>query len=62
MRCTACTIGTSCCGAGSAVAKLGGYDEVTIFIGRLFDEGTIARVALALERRLGVASETPQGF
>jgi Asp-tRNA(Asn)/Glu-tRNA(Gln) amidotransferase A subunit family amidase len=31
-------------------------------IGRLFDEGTIARVALALERRLGVASETPQGF
>jgi Asp-tRNA(Asn)/Glu-tRNA(Gln) amidotransferase A subunit family amidase len=31
-------------------------------IGRLFDEGTIARVGLALERGLGVASERPQGF
>jgi Asp-tRNA(Asn)/Glu-tRNA(Gln) amidotransferase A subunit family amidase len=32
------------------------------FIGRLFDEGTIARVGLALERELGVASERPPGF
>jgi Asp-tRNA(Asn)/Glu-tRNA(Gln) amidotransferase A subunit family amidase len=31
-------------------------------IGRLFDEGTIARVGLALERSLGVADERPAGF
>jgi Asp-tRNA(Asn)/Glu-tRNA(Gln) amidotransferase A subunit family amidase len=31
-------------------------------IGRLFDEGTIARVGLALERDLGVARERPPGF
>jgi Asp-tRNA(Asn)/Glu-tRNA(Gln) amidotransferase A subunit family amidase len=31
-------------------------------IGRLFDEGTIARVALALERELQVAAQTPPGF
>ena len=31
-------------------------------IGRLFDEGTIARVGLALERSLGVVSEGPAGF
>jgi Asp-tRNA(Asn)/Glu-tRNA(Gln) amidotransferase A subunit family amidase len=31
-------------------------------IGRLFDEGTIARVGLALEERLGVAGEPPPGF
>jgi Asp-tRNA(Asn)/Glu-tRNA(Gln) amidotransferase A subunit family amidase len=31
-------------------------------IGRLFDEGTIARVGLALERSLGVADERPPGF
>lgn len=31
-------------------------------IGRLFDEGTIARVGLALERRLDVAAERPAGF
>ena len=31
-------------------------------IGRLFDEGTIARVGLALERTLGVADERPGGF
>ena len=31
-------------------------------IGRLFDEGTIARVGLALERALRVAGERPQGF
>ena len=31
-------------------------------IGRLFDEGTIARVGLALERALGVAEERPTGF
>ena len=31
-------------------------------IGRLFDEGTIARVGLALEKRLGVAGEPPPGF
>jgi Asp-tRNA(Asn)/Glu-tRNA(Gln) amidotransferase A subunit family amidase len=31
-------------------------------IGRLFDEGTIARVGLALERELGVADERPPGF
>ena len=31
-------------------------------IGRLFDEGTIARVGLALERELGVAAERPAGF
>jgi Asp-tRNA(Asn)/Glu-tRNA(Gln) amidotransferase A subunit family amidase len=31
-------------------------------IGRLFDEGTIGQVGLALERALGVASEKPLGF
>jgi Asp-tRNA(Asn)/Glu-tRNA(Gln) amidotransferase A subunit family amidase len=31
-------------------------------IGRLFDEGTVARVGLALERELAVASERPPGF
>jgi Asp-tRNA(Asn)/Glu-tRNA(Gln) amidotransferase A subunit family amidase len=31
-------------------------------IGRLFDEGTIARVGLALEQRLGIAGEPPPGF
>jgi Asp-tRNA(Asn)/Glu-tRNA(Gln) amidotransferase A subunit family amidase len=31
-------------------------------IGRLFDEGTIARVGLALERTRNVASERPPGF
>jgi Asp-tRNA(Asn)/Glu-tRNA(Gln) amidotransferase A subunit family amidase len=31
-------------------------------IGRLFDEGTIARVGLALERTFGVAAERPPGF
>jgi Asp-tRNA(Asn)/Glu-tRNA(Gln) amidotransferase A subunit family amidase len=31
-------------------------------IGRLFDEGTIARVGLAMERSLGVAAERPPGF
>ena len=31
-------------------------------IGRLFDEGTIARAGLALERELGVATERPPGF
>jgi Asp-tRNA(Asn)/Glu-tRNA(Gln) amidotransferase A subunit family amidase len=31
-------------------------------IGRLFDEGTIARVGLALERTLGVGDERPAGY
>jgi Asp-tRNA(Asn)/Glu-tRNA(Gln) amidotransferase A subunit family amidase len=31
-------------------------------IGRLFDEGTIGRVGLALERAFGVAAEKPPGF
>jgi Asp-tRNA(Asn)/Glu-tRNA(Gln) amidotransferase A subunit family amidase len=31
-------------------------------IGQLFDEGTIGRVGLALERHLGVAEERPPGF
>jgi Asp-tRNA(Asn)/Glu-tRNA(Gln) amidotransferase A subunit family amidase len=31
-------------------------------IGRLFDEGTIARVGLAMERKLKVAGERPPGF
>jgi Asp-tRNA(Asn)/Glu-tRNA(Gln) amidotransferase A subunit family amidase len=31
-------------------------------IGRLFDEGTIARAGLALEQSLGVAGEHPPGF
>ena len=31
-------------------------------VGRLFDEGTIARVGLALEESLGVAAERPPGF
>jgi Asp-tRNA(Asn)/Glu-tRNA(Gln) amidotransferase A subunit family amidase len=31
-------------------------------IGRLFDEGTITRVGLALEREFGVAGERPPGF
>ena len=32
------------------------------FIGRLFDEGTIARAGLALEKALGVVGEHPAGF
>jgi len=31
-------------------------------IGRLFDEGTLARVGLALERSLAVAEERPPGY
>jgi Asp-tRNA(Asn)/Glu-tRNA(Gln) amidotransferase A subunit family amidase len=31
-------------------------------IGRLFDEGTIARAGLALENHFNVASQTPSGF
>jgi Asp-tRNA(Asn)/Glu-tRNA(Gln) amidotransferase A subunit family amidase len=31
-------------------------------IGRLFDEGTIGRAGLALERSLGVVGERPAGF
>src|SRR5438067_5581049 len=31
-------------------------------IGRLFDEGTVARAALALERAFGVAGERPPAF
>jgi Asp-tRNA(Asn)/Glu-tRNA(Gln) amidotransferase A subunit family amidase len=31
-------------------------------IGKLFEEGTMARVGLALERSLGVVHETPPGF
>jgi Asp-tRNA(Asn)/Glu-tRNA(Gln) amidotransferase A subunit family amidase len=31
-------------------------------IGRLFDEGTVARAGLALERAFGVAGERPAGF
>jgi Asp-tRNA(Asn)/Glu-tRNA(Gln) amidotransferase A subunit family amidase len=31
-------------------------------IGRLFDEGTIARAGLALEQSLGVVGEHPPGF
>jgi len=31
-------------------------------IGRLFDEGTIGRVGVALERELNVAAERPTGF
>jgi Asp-tRNA(Asn)/Glu-tRNA(Gln) amidotransferase A subunit family amidase len=31
-------------------------------IGRLFDEGTIARVGMALEQSAGVAAERPPGF
>ena len=32
------------------------------FIGKLFDEGTIGRAGLALERALGVMAERPPGF
>jgi Asp-tRNA(Asn)/Glu-tRNA(Gln) amidotransferase A subunit family amidase len=32
------------------------------FIGRLFDEGTLGRVGVALERELGVMQERPAGF
>jgi hypothetical protein len=31
-------------------------------VGRLFDEGTIASVGLALEKALNVVSENPPGF
>jgi hypothetical protein len=31
-------------------------------IGRLFDEGTIGRVGVALEREFGVAAARPAGF
>ena len=32
------------------------------FIGRLFDEGTIATAGIALEKASGVAGERPPGF
>lgn len=32
------------------------------FIGKLFDEGTLGRVGIALERSLGVVGERPPGF
>jgi Asp-tRNA(Asn)/Glu-tRNA(Gln) amidotransferase A subunit family amidase len=31
-------------------------------IGRLFDEGTVARAGLAMERALAVSNERPAGF
>ncbi|HLW11500.1 MAG TPA: hypothetical protein VKU81_02270, partial [Casimicrobiaceae bacterium] len=31
-------------------------------VGRLFDEGTVARAGLAMERAFGVAAERPSGF
>jgi len=31
-------------------------------IGRLFDEGTLARVAMALEKATGVSAQRPPGF
>jgi Asp-tRNA(Asn)/Glu-tRNA(Gln) amidotransferase A subunit family amidase len=31
-------------------------------VGRLFDEGTLARAGMALEKALGVAAERPPGF
>jgi Asp-tRNA(Asn)/Glu-tRNA(Gln) amidotransferase A subunit family amidase len=31
-------------------------------LGRLFDEGTVARAGLALERAFALADERPQGF
>ena len=31
-------------------------------LGRLFEEGTVARAGLALERTFGVAGERPPGF
>jgi hypothetical protein len=31
-------------------------------IGRLFDEGTLGTVGIALERPFAVASERPKGF
>jgi Asp-tRNA(Asn)/Glu-tRNA(Gln) amidotransferase A subunit family amidase len=32
------------------------------FIGKLFDEGTIGRAGVALEKALAVAGEKPPGF
>jgi len=32
------------------------------FIGKLFDEGTIGRAGIALEKALGVMAERPPGF
>ena len=32
------------------------------FIGRLFDEGTIGRAGIALEKAVGVMKERPPGF
>jgi Asp-tRNA(Asn)/Glu-tRNA(Gln) amidotransferase A subunit family amidase len=31
-------------------------------LGRLFDEGTVARAGFALEKAFGVAGERPAGF
>jgi len=31
-------------------------------VGRLFDDGLVGRVGIALEREFGVAGETPPGF
>ena len=36
--------------------------QAVTLIGKLFDEGTVVRVGLALERALGVQHETPPGF
>ena len=40
----------------------GGCLTESTLIGRLFDEGTIGRAALALERSLNVSAERPPGF
>jgi hypothetical protein len=32
------------------------------FIGRLFDEGTLGRAGLAMERALAVVDERPKGW
>jgi len=34
----------------------------TTLVGRLFDEGTLVRVGMALERAAAVANERPAGF
>jgi hypothetical protein len=31
-------------------------------VGRLFDEGTLGRAGIALERAFGVSAENPTGF
>ena len=47
------------------IARMSGayvFPHGITLLGRLFDEGTVARAGLVLERAFGVAGERPPGF